>query len=263
VKLSQFCLAFLLVPLLAGCLPDTGPVDDEKDPHFQEGRNLVNSQDYKGAMDEFEKALQANPHSAAAHFELALLCERQSDPAAAIYHYERVLALEPNSPHARTAHDRISGCKEALATVEFPLPNSQNLQKEVDQLTSENARLRQQCDDLRAQLAARPTLTSPPATAAATAALRPTAGPSGYDPKAADSATALTASAAGTRIATGDAAPNRAARRPLQGNAYTVKAGDTIAGIARQYGVKPNAVLAANPGLNPRRLRVGQTVKIP
>ncbi len=62
----------LLLPALAGCLPEQGRMDDEKDPHFQRGRNLVNSQDFKGAMDEFEKALQTNPHSAAGAFRAGL-----------------------------------------------------------------------------------------------------------------------------------------------------------------------------------------------
>jgi tetratricopeptide (TPR) repeat protein len=238
----------LLLPLLAGCLPDSSPVDDEKDPHFQEGRNLVNSQDYKGAMDEFEKALQANPHSAAAHFELALLSERQGDPAAAIYHYERVLALEPKSPHAPAARDRIHGCREALATAEFPLPNSQNLQKQVDQLTAENARLRQQCDELRAQLAARPTMAPPPAAAPAPVAV--------VEPRQAPVISR-------TPPLTASISPASQTQRPASGKIYTVRAGDTIAAIARRYGVKPNAVLAANPRLNPRKLRVGQTVNIP
>lgn len=33
--------------------------------------------------------------------------------------------------------------------------------------------------------------------------------------------------------------------------------------IARKYGVKVEALMAANPGLDPRRLRVGQTLAIP
>ena len=239
MKLSRLFCLLLFLPMLAGCLPDSGPVDDEKDPHFQEGRNLVNSQDFSGAAEEFEKALQANPHSAAAHFELALLCERRQDWAAAIYHYERVLALEPNSPHAQTARDRIRGCREALATAVFPLPNSQNLQREVDQLTDENARLRQQMDSLRAQLAVRPTVAAAPTPAPAVTPIRAAADPAS------------------------GAAPPPAPAPGARGKVYVVRAGDTIAAIARENGVKPNAVLAANPGVNPRRLRVGQTIRLP
>jgi LysM repeat protein len=33
--------------------------------------------------------------------------------------------------------------------------------------------------------------------------------------------------------------------------------------IARQYGVKLEALMAANPGLDARRLRIGQALTIP
>jgi LysM repeat protein len=42
-----------------------------------------------------------------------------------------------------------------------------------------------------------------------------------------------------------------------------VKTGETPSLIARKYGVKLEALMAANPNLDPHRLRVGQTLKIP
>ena len=47
------------------------------------------------------------------------------------------------------------------------------------------------------------------------------------------------------------------------GRKHTIQAGDTPAAIARRYGVKLDALMSANPGLDPRKLRVGQTVNIP
>ena len=44
---------------------------------------------------------------------------------------------------------------------------------------------------------------------------------------------------------------------------YIVKRGDTPSAIARQHGVKLEALTAANPSLNPRRLKIGQTLTIP
>lgn len=47
---------------------------------------------------------------------------------------------------------------------------------------------------------------------------------------------------------------------------YVVQAGDTLSSIARkQYGDSRawNAIIAANPGLNPNRLRVGATIQLP
>ena len=41
---------------------------------------------------------------------------------------------------------------------------------------------------------------------------------------------------------------------------HIVKAHETITSIAAEYGMRPAAVLAANPQTNPRRLRVGQSL---
>jgi D-alanyl-D-alanine carboxypeptidase/D-alanyl-D-alanine-endopeptidase (penicillin-binding protein 4) len=44
---------------------------------------------------------------------------------------------------------------------------------------------------------------------------------------------------------------------------HRVKQGETLDGIAKRYDVTIQALQKANPGLNPRRLQIGQTVKIP
>jgi murein DD-endopeptidase MepM/ murein hydrolase activator NlpD len=46
---------------------------------------------------------------------------------------------------------------------------------------------------------------------------------------------------------------------------YTVEKGDTVEGIARQHGLKPNTLIWANPDLefNPNVLRVGQVIEVP
>src|ERR1700677_2464407 len=163
--ITSFAVLLLLAACCGGCSPGDSHLDEEKDPHFQRGRNLVEGQDFKGAVDEFEKALETNPHSAAAHFELGWLYEnKMNDYAAAIYHYDRYLQLQPNSERAQAMDvtERIRGCKQQLANSEFPLPNSQDLQREVDRLTAENLLLHQQLDVLRAQGAANASLTPEP-----------------------------------------------------------------------------------------------------
>jgi tetratricopeptide (TPR) repeat protein len=244
--LRRLCFLVLFLPALSGCLPSEGRVDDEKDPHFQQGRNLVNSEDYKGATEEFEQALQTNPHSAAAHFELGWLYEKAGDYAAAIYHYERHLQLQPDSPHAATVRERIRGCKQELANSEFPLPNSQNLQPEVDRLTAENSLLRQQVDALRVQLAAKPAATVSAAPQAVVSAPE-TAAPMPEAPAA--------------RYQMAAAPPS--SQPPARPKIYVVKEHDTITQIANRCGVKPSAVLAANPRIDPRKLHVGQSLNIP
>jgi LysM repeat protein len=44
---------------------------------------------------------------------------------------------------------------------------------------------------------------------------------------------------------------------------YTIASGDTISKIARKFAVKPDAIEAENPGLDPARLKVGQKIRIP
>jgi LysM repeat protein len=44
---------------------------------------------------------------------------------------------------------------------------------------------------------------------------------------------------------------------------YIVKSGDTGARIAREAGVSLGDLLAANPGVDWNRLRVGQVIKMP
>lgn len=46
-------------------------------------------------------------------------------------------------------------------------------------------------------------------------------------------------------------------------NPYTVQPGEWFYAIARKCGVTPQALLAANPGMNPNVLRPGQTLNVP
>lgn len=44
---------------------------------------------------------------------------------------------------------------------------------------------------------------------------------------------------------------------------YTIKSGDTFYKLSVDYGVPVSAIIAANPGVNPSNLRVGQQIRIP
>lgn len=44
---------------------------------------------------------------------------------------------------------------------------------------------------------------------------------------------------------------------------HTIRAGDTFYLIARTYGVSLDALLAANPGVNPNGLQIGQVICVP
>jgi LysM repeat protein len=50
---------------------------------------------------------------------------------------------------------------------------------------------------------------------------------------------------------------------PANSFAYTIMTGDSIASLAQKFGVTPQSILDANPGLNPANLMVGQQICIP
>ena len=256
-----FCAVFILVAAgLCGCLPGNDDrQDEERDPHFQRGRDLRDSQQFQAAADEFEKALETNPRSAAAHWELGwLLDDKINDYAAAIYHYQRHLLLAPESPHASLARDRIRGCKLELAESEVSPPNSQNLQREVYDLTQENRLLKQQLDEARSHPGAG---VSPPPAPVPAQPLHPVANNPVPNPNPTPipilpAAPAPVRSAIPPRVApaVADAAHPRT---------YVIQANDNIYSVATRYGLKASAVLAANPNISPTHLHVGQSLNLP
>ena len=250
VGFFRTALLLLVGVLLSGCLPP-GPKDEEKEQFFLAGKSRVNTMDFKGAIESFEKAVEVNPKSAPAHIELGWLYDqKESDPAAAIYHYERYLKLSPNSGKEEMVKTRILSCKQQLAQSVSLGPVTEKQQRELEQLVEENKRLREDLDKWRASATRQQNATSP--ASAGSPALR-----------------AVQPSVAGQQAASGAATSNSANPvRPPTVPATTlrthiVKAGETPTIIARQYGVKVEALMAANPKLDPRRLRVGRAVTIP
>jgi tetratricopeptide (TPR) repeat protein len=228
--MAKFAGLLALAVCLGACIPDDRHVDEQKDPHFQRGLKLVNSQDYNGAVEEFEKALETDPHSATAHFELGCLYDKLGDSAAAIYHYQQHLKLLPESDQAQLVNERIRGCRQMLADTEFSPPITQDLQREVDRLTAENLALKQQLASWQH------------------AAKAPAAPP---QPRTEPGRLAANAPAVAT-------SPGL-----LHPRVHIVKQSETVSSIAVEYGLKASAVLAANPRVDPRRLRIGQSLALP
>jgi LysM repeat protein len=254
-----FCaLAVLLGAALGGCAPGQGQADEEKEPHFALGQGRVNAMDYPGAIEAFEASLEANPRSAAAHFELGWLYEEKSpDPAAAIYHYGRYLKLNPNAGNAALIKQHIDACKQQLAADVLGLPSTSAAQQQLEKLAGQNRDLQQQVDRLQeivkqwnayyaGQSAARSN--SPPQN---NSIAQQTAGPAPDDISAQSQAT--------PGLAQTKPAPPKSARP----RTHTVVAGETAVGIARKFGVKLSALEAANPSMNPARIRAGQVLNLP
>jgi LysM repeat protein len=254
-----FCLlAALLGAALGGCVPGQGQTDEEKEPHFVLGQGRVNAMDYSGAVDAFEESLEANPRSAAAHYQLAILYEEKvPDPAAAIYHYRRYLKLNPNAGNATLIRQRIDACKRQLAADVMGLPSTSAAQQQLEKLVGQNRDLQQQADRLQetvkqwnayyaSQLAARSN--APPQN---NSIAPPNPGPTIDDISAQPTTTP------------GLAQSKPAPPKPARPRTHTVASGETAAGIARKFGVKLSALQAANPGMNPARIRAGQVLNLP
>jgi LysM repeat protein len=249
-RASACVLLFGAALVLTGCPSGPSAADEEKEPHYLAGKSRVNAMDYQGAIESFQKALEVNPRSAAAHFELAWLLERRDpDPAAAIYHYQQYLKLRPSAGNAQVVQQRILACKQELARSVSLGPQTERQQKDIEKmaeenkrLTEENKRLADEANKWRAYFNAQ---TNQTASANAT-----------KSPPSPGSVT-------GTASARPDTNPAGGSTPAVASKTYVVKSGDTLASIARQYRVKLEALTAANPGVDARRLRLGQTITIP
>src|SRR5512137_2887066 len=164
VGLVRTALLLLASLVLSSCLP-AGPGDDEKEQFFLAGKNRVSTMDFKGAIESFEKAVEVNPKSAPAHFALGWLYDqKESDPAAAVYHYERYLKLAPNPGKEEMVTTRVQACKQQLAQTVSLGPVTERQQREFEQLLAENKRLREDVEKWRASALQLKNLTNQPAT---------------------------------------------------------------------------------------------------
>lgn len=78
-----------------------------------------------------------------------------------------------------------------------------------------------------------------------------------------ESAEALAGGGASASRSTAPAGNDVSSATSGGGGSYTIQAGDTFAKIAQQKGVSLQALLDANPGVDARRLRIGQVVVLP
>jgi len=268
-------LLLLLCALVNGCEPGTqGQLDEEKEPHFIEGKRALTTMDPKGAIEEFEKAVEANPRNASAHLELGLLYERQDlvdtppDPAAAIYHYQQYLKLRPNSDKAEAVQGHVMNCKQDLAKAVLPLPSSPSVQRDLEQLILTNKQLLTEVQQWRTWYAAQQT--NRPAQAANQAAQS-----SPTNTQTVQIVETHVQQPARTNVVSNVQAGNGQtgnARAQSYGGIYSpnrvrttyvVQQRDTFASISRKFNVKLDSLAAANPGVDPRKIHPGQTVNIP
>jgi len=256
--LSARCSSLVLLLgglALSGCLPSgQSSLDEEKESHFLLGKSRVSELDYKGAIEAFEKALEVNPRSAAAHFELALLYEKKgTEPATAIYHYEQYLKLRPAAENADIlVKPHILACKQEIARTVSLGAVTERQQHEFERLADENNRLKTELQAWQARYA-----TNQPGPAPAPEPTPVRVSQPAESPSRTLVSSPPSSSSSQPRILAASAAGNSGSR------SHTVKAGETPTIIARKYGVKVDALMAANPRADSRHLKVGQVLAVP
>ncbi len=259
VRLVSWAPAVLLGVVLAGCSPnDQSAGDDEKEPHFVLGKSRVNAMDYPGAAEAFQESLVVNPHSAAAHYQIACLYDTKiSDPAAAIYHYQEFLRLDPKTEIADLIRRRVEGCKQQLATDVLQLPSTPKAQQDLERLVEKNRTLQEQVDKLNAYIVTlQAAAKSAPPPVQNNYAAPPQNGGYTYEEVTAPPANP----GKGTMKVTPLPPPKAKLVKP---RTHVVADRETMASIARKTGVSLPALQAANPGVNPKKMRVGQTLNLP
>ena len=234
-----FCLCLLAHGFaFNGCTPAPNNSQEGKEPYYLTGRRLIQQRDWDGAERAFFKSLESNPRSSLAHHELGIMyLSHKADPAGAIFHLKRYLTLNPQAANKNEVQGHIDAAKRDLAadihgTPDAPSQSILNLRNKLNQLAAENQALRHQMKSRGitpspqfAQNTNAPTLSAP--------ALRTTGNPSPTS------------------------SPPPALRR------HKVKSGESPSSIAREYSVPLSKFLAANPGLKPTKLRIGQELNIP
>ncbi|MCI0747136.1 MAG: tetratricopeptide repeat protein [Verrucomicrobia subdivision 3 bacterium] len=252
--------ATIMLPLLLalGCSRQrAAQVDERRNPYFLEGKERIGTRDYKGAIAAFEKALEANPRSPLAHFELGVLYEQHSDQreddyVSALYHYNQAVRLRPHAYPADNARQRIASCKQELVRSQSMAPVYQQTIRELDRLKEENQQLKRQLETLQLQAASHFVA---PASLPGRQSLN-VSSPSRSAPEP-------TATETPVIVQSNNVASAERALTPKRARTHTVRHGDTAYSIARAYRVSVNSLLAANPTLEARRLKIGQAITIP
>lgn len=254
-------------------------MDEEKEPHFVLGKSRVEAFDYPGAIEAFEESLEANPHSAQAHYQLAMLYENQdavADPAAAIYHYQQYLKYDPKADNADLVAQHVATCKQKLAENVLQLPSTPAVQQQLEKLTEENRRLHDQLAQWQAYYAAQQAAKTNPPTPQNSYNYTPqqqaqvtSQTPDDVTPlpttgnTTSTSGTSNTLNTASSRHNSTSSKNNSMTSKISKSHSHTVAYGETLASIAKRQGVSIVAMEEANPSVNPKKLKVGQVLNLP
>jgi hypothetical protein len=286
------CLAAAL--LGAGCDRLTkGEEDERHEANFLNAINLQTQGRDDEALKAFNRALEANPQSASAHREIGQLClDKKRDYALAVFHLRRHQQIKAarsskttKDPGDYAVEQQIKQAQILLAAEFTDQIGQQQNQSKIDELKRRNAELETTVTRLNQQLALRgapgivanPVPPQPSPQVRTQAVARPgvptAAGPvKDVAPAPAPAATTLPQPATSIAAPAAVARPaatktespaSKAASRTAAARTHVVKAGEIPAAIARRYGISVQELMAANKGIDPRRMRAGQTLNLP
>ena len=254
-----------------------------------EGQKRVKRMDYDGAIQSFERALQANPNNASAHFELGVLYDqKKNDFISAIYHYHKHLTLRTNSSVAEMAKQKIIDCTRELGKTVLYAVVTRDVQRDLERLAQTNSLLKARVEFLDAELLRRPQyitnnftnfvgvpieqrgssrLTQPTQLVSPSASSERSAPEPGTRTESPQVA-AKPSSTKPSSTRRPSPMPERRAPEPVVSqpaatrSVHTVRPGETLASLASRYGVSLQALKAANPGAA-GGVRSGQKINIP
>lgn len=239
------------IGLVTGCdVLNRASGDEEREMHYVQGLNWKIQGQTDKAIESFSRALQVNPNSAAAHLALGdLHYDKTHAFIVSAYHYTEYRRLKTSrEPGFKPSDidDRIKACELQVAAKYADSIGRQQVQIEVEGLKLDVARLTEENRILRRAAGIeglRVAATNPPP-----ASITPQRQAQSAQPQRTNAPPATA----------GQTSPSVSGQR-----IHKVVAGDTPSTIARRYGVPLKSLMAANPGLRPSQLRVGQSVNVP
>lgn len=247
----------------------TGKADPKEEPNFKQADGYQRIGQYPKAVEYYQRALDVNPRNAEAHLGLGYI---YSDPTKlpeygyAYYHLRRYVELSGKTNDAIIV-PLIQAASLKLAERHANAIGKIQTQGEIEQIKRENAELRKTVNLLGAQLSAanaRLGLQVPVPQAAPPQQQQAQAPAQQATSRQSPQTTTQTESAGVAKQVLRQSPPVQQ-QQPVRPTVrtYRIQANDTLAKVAKQYGVSVSQLQAVNPGVDPRRLKLGMEIRLP
>ncbi|MBI4028694.1 MAG: LysM peptidoglycan-binding domain-containing protein [Verrucomicrobia bacterium] len=156
--MSRFWRQIIWVVPLALALTNCNRVDFSGDrreaveDHLARAKKRYEQRDFQGAIAAYEEILRVNPQHSSAHFQIALIYDRNlNDYLNAAYHYQRFLkSPNPEAVKVELARGFLENTKLQFAAG-VPNASGQN-SPELVKLRTENAALHRQVEELKREI---------------------------------------------------------------------------------------------------------------